>query len=338
MGGNNTWAGPITVSNQVVDAPDAFPSTPFANMNAGFFGVDAGSQLTVTGNFNHGSDVVFVGGGTLTLGGVFPDSAAGESRIFNGTVIAQKVPGIPAVNGSNVNTILIGDDNPAHVAKLIINSNQQLPLASINGENMQVATNGTFQVNGGFGDSIINLTLESGPNGAGQVSLGSGSSLTLTGTVTLAQLGNGNSTGGSISGGTLAFNFLGQSAAHTTTFTVNDAATGDDLTVTSSLVDGSGLVNTNLTKAGQGTLVLGGSTGNTYSGTTTINEGTIAFAKSSGLAIGGALIIGDSVSPVGETALAGGGTGYQNSDVAVCAHRQPGSLPYRRRHRAAVRA
>lgn len=72
-----------------------------------------------------------------------------------------------------------------------------------------------------------------------------------------------------------------------------DAAIGclGDLTV-SSAIDGAG----GLFKAGAGTLQLGGSASNTYAGTTTVNEGTLALNKMGGaIAVAGPLVIGDGV-------------------------------------------
>ena len=50
-----------------------------------------------------------------------------------------------------------------------------------------------------------------------------------------------------------------------------------------------------LTKTGPGTLVMGGSTANRYTGTTTVSEGTLELAKSAGPAIAGPLVINDMV-------------------------------------------
>ena len=48
-----------------------------------------------------------------------------------------------------------------------------------------------------------------------------------------------------------------------------------------------------LTKSGAGWLTLGGASANTYGGTTYVNEGTLALAKSTGVAVPNDLIIGD---------------------------------------------
>src|SRR5206468_306955 len=94
-------------------------------------------------------------------------------------------------------------------------------------------------------------------------------------------------------------------------------SSGDDLTITSTITDGSGLINTPITKTGLGTLAFGGTSANTYSGLTTIQEGTLALAKPSGvLAIGGALTIGANFTPLA-AGVVGNGAGWQNSTVVV---------------------
>jgi autotransporter-associated beta strand protein len=57
-----------------------------------------------------------------------------------------------------------------------------------------------------------------------------------------------------------------------------------------------------ITKTGEGTLIFSGNSNNTYSGLTTINQGTLMLGKSTGNAVPSALVIGD-------------GTGGANADV-----------------------
>ena len=64
-----------------------------------------------------------------------------------------------------------------------------------------------------------------------------------------------------------------------------NVATGTTLTY-SGAISGTGA----LTKTGAGTLTLGGSTGNTYAGVTTVTEGHVTLDKSSGVAIPGDLL------------------------------------------------
>src|SRR5205823_14933829 len=98
-------------------------------------------------------------------------------------------------------------------------------------------------------------------------------------------------------------------AGATRNFVVADAATGNDLVITSAITDGTGLQSSGITKSGLGTMEFQGSTANTYTGTTLVNDGQLNLNKTGGNAIGGALTIGDG-------ALSGNGsTGFGSSDV-----------------------
>ena len=146
---------------------------------------------------------------------------------------------------------------------------------------------------GDTGAGVITLDTTgfgAGPNSTitfgGNVS-GLGKTLVLGGNLVLASnvtLGLGTG----VSGGTL--NLGGDTVTANSTDNISakvldlgltpqtfDVATGGSLTITAS-IQGS----VDLTKTGQGTLTLAGSTGNTYSGTTYVNDGTLALNKTSG--------------------------------------------------------
>ena len=72
----------------------------------------------------------------------------------------------------------------------------------------------------------------------------------------------------------------------------------------------------NLTKTGQGTLSFAGSTANTYGGTTYVNQGTLALAKTAGTAVPHNLVIGDGVNAV-TVFLGGNGQLCPACDVTV---------------------
>ena len=59
--------------------------------------------------------------------------------------------------------------------------------------------------------------------------------------------------------------------------------TGVDLNVTAAIVDGTGYRSGGIVKAGFGVLEFSGTSSNTYTGTTTVNEGTLLLNKSDGL-------------------------------------------------------
>src|SRR5205823_13986014 len=82
---------------------------------------------------------------------------------------------------------------------------------------------------------------------------------------------------------------------------------------------GTGFRSTGVIKTGVGTLAYGGTAANTYTGVTTVNEGTLALAKPDGVnAFSGTLTIGDGNLPPT-------GTGGQNSDVVQL--RQNNQIP-----------
>jgi autotransporter-associated beta strand protein len=85
----------------------------------------------------------------------------------------------------------------------------------------------------------------------------------------------------------------------TRTFTVADGPAGLDLSLSSVVRDSPSPIATGgLIKTGPGTMQIeGGGTGNSYTGPTTINEGTVILFKSAGVAAipGGPLTIGDGV-------------------------------------------
>lgn len=128
----------------------------------------------------------------------------------------------------------------------------------------------------------------SGGSGALTVNIGSGTSLTW-----------GNSVGSQIVG---TLKLSSPSATNTTTFanninlnggdrTINvddNTASTNDYAILSGVISGTG----NLTKTGLGKLVISGSAGNTYTGTTTLLGGNVDLNKTSGFAIPGNLVLG----------------------------------------------
>jgi len=143
-----------------------------------------------------------------------------------------------------------------------------------------------------------------GPNGAGEVNIGTGGVLTTNVNTNVFSIGTGNSEGAEIRGGTLALQVFGTSTtAGTRTFNVNDGATGADLKITSAIVDGTGLQSVGIIKTGFGSLELGGTTANTYTGSTTVSEGTLLLNKGTGTggvsAMQGPLFIGDNLAEFG---------------------------------------
>lgn len=309
-GANNSWAGNIALTPVSLDGPSLFPSSNAIVISGSMIGVDSG-HLTLSGVISGSSELIKLGAGMLELSGINANTYTGSTRIKEGTLLLNKYPGLNAVVGSPV---FVGDDDGVGAPGVLQwGASDQVP----DGATIQLGSTGQANLNG-FNDAIGGLVLTIGPNGASSVSLGSGT-LTLNGNLTVQEIGLGNPTGATISGGTLALALFGTSAATTRTFLVNDGATGDDLTISSAIVDGTGLQSIGLTKTGFGTLVYQGTTANTYTGTTTVSEGQLALDKGTitgGVnAFNGPLTIGDT-NPQ---------SGFANSDVVVL--RKPEQIP-----------
>src|SRR5205814_7629672 len=81
------------------------------------------------------------------------------------------------------------------------------------------------------------------------------------------------------------------------------------LVISSAITDGTGFFASGVTKSGLGDMQYDGSSANTYTGTTTVNDGTLNLNKTGVGAMAGALVIGDGQ-------LSGNGsTGLSQSDV-----------------------
>lgn len=127
---------------------------------------------------------------------------------------------------------------------------------------------GTLDFNG-FNISMTGLTLNSGATTGATVATGNTGTLTLNGNMTL------NANGSGAIGSTLSGNVaLGGT---TRTFTINNGAATNDLTISALISDGVA----GITKTGNGTLSLSGA--NTYAGLTTVSAGTLDIANASGL-------------------------------------------------------
>ncbi|MCL4207729.1 MAG: autotransporter-associated beta strand repeat-containing protein, partial [Pirellulaceae bacterium] len=171
-----------------------------------------------------------------------------------------------------------------------------------NGSAVTVASGATLNLNG-QSESIGSLA------GAGTVALGSGTLTTGADGLSTTFTGAMSGTGGLTKIGAGTFTLQGVGIAYTGSTLISSGTLdlnytpgfNSDLTNDAALVLSgvSGTWNLNrsiagtgtVTKTGAGAVVLGGSTGNTYSGLTTLVDGTLVLAKSSGLAVPGDLTI-----------------------------------------------
>src|SRR5439155_5456157 len=96
-----------------------------------------------------------------------------------------------------------------------------------------------------------------------------------------------------------------------------------DLTV-SAVVSGTGF---GLTKAGLGTMSFSGTTANTYTGATTVNEGELDLNKNAGVnAVAGPLVIGDDAGGVGADVVRFGSNNDQIANTAAVTVKSSGLL------------
>lgn len=297
VAGTNSLAGRIGIGGDAIDLTGATLLNGFTTIGnaigtaATFINVEAGSRFISSGDvFNNGVEVIKRGAGTLEYTGVFANTYDQVTRILEGTLDFNKDFGINSVQ----NIVYIGSDRPgAPAATLKLSKNEQIR----DGQGTFIHSSGLLDIGQteGFGGT---LTMVIASNGAADIAIGAGGTLTTNVNLTVATAGTGHATGATISGGTVALQYQGTvAAAGTRTWEVNDGAVGTDLTVTSAVVDGTGLQSVGIFKNGFGTLELGGTTANTFTGLTTVNEGTLLLNKGSGAggvsAMAGPLTIGD---------------------------------------------
>ncbi len=288
-GGASQWTGTVALGGVVsIDATALFPNGGFTTFTGSGVGVAPGASLNVSGLVSGGADIVKMGGGQLELSGTLANSVSQGPRIKQGTLLLNKLPGVAAVS-INTATISVGDDVPGNSATLRFGAGYQFGAANLTNV-LTVASNGTVDL-AGTHQAFGSMNLVVGPAGGAAVTVGAGGSLTVAstavppfGSVTVHALGGGNPTGATVSGGTLVLDtFNSSGTAQQRTYTVNDAAAGVDFTISSAITDGTGYRPNGIIKAGFGAMQYDGATANTYTGTTTVNDGTLLLNKSPGV-------------------------------------------------------
>jgi len=205
--------------------------------NTVFAGVISGADAT--------DNFVKAGSGTLELAGPAANTFAGVTSVNDGVLALNK----SVSNGTIVGNLTIGDGvGGADSAVVRLSASDQIADASP----LTINTDGQLDLNG-FNEKINTLAMTSG-----DVATGAGT-LTLGGDVT----GNANAAVAAISGN------LDLGAGAPRTFTIASGGGAVDMNITALIGNGA------LTKAGPGTLKLGGA--NTYAGDTTISAGTLAL-------------------------------------------------------------
>jgi|GEM_PF-809420 len=201
------------------------------------------------------------GTGALIFSGASANTFSGTLTINDGMLILNKSAGVNAFGGTS---LAIGDGAGASNSA-IVQFNASNQVADTTG----VTVNSDGQINlQGFTDTVGTVTMTGGSiTGTGSSRLDLGGNLTVSAAgSTVAQV-TAN---------------VGLNAGRTFTVNNNSVSTDNDLSVSG--VISNGVATGTLTKAGAGTLLLGGS--NTYSGGTIINNGLLSIDNSAALGTG----------------------------------------------------
>ncbi|MFO0877987.1 MAG: autotransporter-associated beta strand repeat-containing protein [Gemmataceae bacterium] len=268
------WVEDLADGTSVLNLGSAATLTTGDATNHTYNGVISG-----TGNF------IKQGIGSWTLGGTLTNTYTGSATVNEGSLLLNKGNGSVAVGGA----LNIGDDLGGNDVDLVqlIGGNGQIISTSL----VRVNTTGLLSLNN-FNNTIGGLTMESGTTVAGTVTMGLGTLTLGTGAnVTLSPDGApGAVVPADINGilnlvtGSHTFNI----ADGTTVVDGTGAATDVDLLVNATVVGAGDVI-----KTGTG-LVRLTSTSNTYSGTTTINQGVFNLPGSLTGAGGGVILNGPS--------------------------------------------
>ena len=243
LGGNLATGGPFDLNFSGAATLTGNRTVTVSNSSTTFSGAIsqdiAGRAFTTAGT------------GNLTFSGAAANTYTGNTTINAGTLLLSKTAGVNAIAAGVVN---VGDGTGATSADVLrLGASNQIhdTLAFV-----QVNQSGQFDLNG-FSETINGLTL-----------VGDGNVVTGAGTLTLG--GNVSSTSG-LATETISGNLnLG---GVTRTFSVSPSMATVNLDISAVIANGG------ITKSGAGILRLGGGSANTYTGTTTVNDGTLVLAK-----------------------------------------------------------
>lgn len=278
LGGGTLTLNGGTLQAQIVSITIANATTIGGNFTVGgSLGVTASGAMTLTGDrtvtINNTGSTVFSGAigqdaagraftksgtGSLTFSGSTANTYSGNTVVNSGFLNLQKTTGVNAIAGG---VLAVGDGS--NIATVRLGASNQII------------------------DTCAVLV-----NHAGALDL-NGASETIQ---ELAMLGSGLVTTG---GGTLTVNSLIQATPGSAFSTVigNLSLAGGTRNVTVAAGTGSldlsaVISNGGINKLGDGTLNFGGGVANTYTGTTTVNSGTLILNKTSGVAsINGPLVL-----------------------------------------------
>ena len=263
--------------------PDGVPPANAAIIMAGAAGLNPNVDVAWGINslrFDATAGVFVIGGSTLTIGNGGILNNSGHTQTINNDLVFAASQTVNAAGGG-----LVVNGNVASSAGLLTITgglDSTINGRFVGGGALTKTGSGVLTINSTAASTYSNLTALSGGglrliggHDMGRVSIGdaAGVGLEVSGNVSVAGLAGGGVAGGnmSLSSGLLTINSV---------YPTNQSYYG--------IISGPG----GLVKSGTGTQVLAGASANTYSGTTTVNDGVLILKKTSGVnAIGGDLIV-----------------------------------------------
>ena len=274
--------------------------TLVSNVTAGqanFTGAIGGTgDIRVTGTGS--GQVRFSGAGANTYNGtVFVDS--GELRLAGSGSVAAITGNLTIASGATL-TSSVGNKiadaatiNNSGNFTFISGTNETIGVLAMSGSAATTSTSSTsiFTLGSASVGTDV-LTMTGGTINIG-ASAGNTGFLRLNGNVSVASSANVASISSiSTAASTLNLSNLGAATRTFNVATGTGAALGNELTISASIVDGSGGAG-GILKSGTGTMTLSG-TSNTYTGLTNVTTGALSISSSGSLASGNALTIGAS--------------------------------------------
>ena len=282
LSGNNTFSNGLTLSTGTLNINSAGTSATNSALGTGTFTINGGTidntsagDITLATTTNNaqiwGGDFTFAGGsGThnLNLGTGAVTLTANRQIQVTGSTSTLTVGGVIGDSGMGFSLT----KNGPGVGTLILTGNSTYSGGTtIGAGTISVSSIGNAGANGNLGTGNINL----GTTTVGGTLLYTGGGETTNKVFNLSGTTGGGiiDTTGATGGLILSANFTATGAG-TKTLTIRGNTTGN--VISGKIVDNlTGTNNTNVTKSGAGTWTLSGA--NTYSGTTTINGGTLSI-------------------------------------------------------------
>lgn len=307
LNGNNSYSGgtQIGLGTLTIGHNNAL-GTGIVYTNAAGTIVAGGGARTIPNDFQLQADVIFAGTNALTING-FVDLTGGP-RLLTVTSTAPVTFAGEVRKGS---MILAGGGT------LALNSTSNTYVGST------IIRNGTLVLGGNalVGSGTLGTNPQTGIASSGTVQLGdattglaNNTALLVSGAHTVARnvtVNNQNTSGTATVGGANTSgiaNYSGQ-------LTLNRTANATRLTAAAGgSVNFSGLITesalgSGVSIVGGGTVIFSNATGNTYTGTTTVNSGVLLINNSSGSALGTGAVTVESGGRLGVRSTAEGGTG-----------------------------